>query len=67
MNRKDADALVAELLTAIDNSTDVGARSPSFKLGYLSGLLSSLIANSPKSKDIVISRINSVKSRAKTA
>ena len=71
MNRKEADrrlkadALVFELLAAIRNSTECEANIPHYQLGYLSGLMATIVSKSPEAEDILISRIQANKDRAK--
>ena len=71
MNRKEADrrlkadALVSELLAAVRNSTECEANSPHYQLGYLSGLMATIVSKSLEAEDILISRIQANKDRAK--
>ena len=71
MNRKEADrrlkadALVSELLAAVRNSTECEANSPHYQLGYLSSLMATIVSKSPEAEDILISRIQANKDRAK--
>jgi hypothetical protein len=63
--RLKADALVSELLAAVRNSTDCGSDSPHYQLGYLSGIVATIVSKNPGSEDILISRIQANKDRAK--
>ena len=71
MNRKEADrrlkadALVSELLAAVRNSTECEANSPHYQLGYLSGLMATIVSKSLEAEDILISRIQANKDRAR--
>ena len=60
-----ADMLITDLLKALSNTDDDYEGSPHYQLGYLSSLMSQIIAQNPGSEDILISRIKTVKDRAK--